>query len=167
MNNENFFKLHRDILSTIPVAIQSSDRQAFQNFLEDAVNHVSFLGDEYRDMVVLTYDRFYRRLPLANVDYRHQKALKSTAVHIFYNWIRPLTPLANAPIIIDESESEDAQPDIPDPVADLEITPVSIHLPSPPVSDASLNESTSSASSGPPSLEELRATSTPIPSPDH
>ena len=167
MNNENFFKLHRDILSTIPEAIQSSDRQTFSDFMADVVNHMCFFGDEYRDMVVLTYDRFYRRLPLANVDYRHQKALKSTAVKIFYTYIRPMTPLASAPITIDESDVEDAPQDIPDPVADLEITPVSIHLPSPPGSDANLNDSTTTASSVSPPPEELPATSTPIPSPEH
>ena len=154
-------------MAAIPLAIQPSERQVFQNFLEDVVNHMCFIGDEYRDTVVLAYDRFYRRLPLANVSFRHQKALKSTAVFIYHKVIRPLTPLASAPIIIDDSDNDDAPQEEDNPIADLELSSVSIYVPSPSGSDASLNESTTSASSGPPSLEDLRPTSTPIPSPEH
>ena len=167
MNNENFFKLHRDLMTAIPLAIQPSERQAFNDFMEDVVNHMCFIGDEYRDTVVLTYDRFYRRLPLTNVSFRHQKALKSTAVYIYYKFIRPHTPLTSSPIIIDDSDADDAPQEDHHPVADLEISSVSIHLPSLSGNDASLNESTSSASNGPPSLEDLHPTSTPIPSPEH
>ena len=166
MNNENFSQLHRALLSAIPSAISQSEKQAFDDFMEDVVNHMCFFGDEYRDSVVLTYDRFYRRLPLANVSFRHQKALKSTAVFIFHKFIRPLTPLASTPITIDESDTEEAPQEASDPVVDLEISTVSIHIPSPQHSDASLNDSTASASDEPPSLEDLHPTSTPLPSPD-
>ena len=126
MNNEKFFQLHRNLLSAIPSAVNQSEKQAFEDFMEDVVNRMCFLGDEYRDSVVLMYDRFYRRLPLANVNFRHQKALKSTAVYIFHRFIRPLTPLASTPITIDESDNDEAPQEDIDPVVDLEISTVSI-----------------------------------------
>ena len=73
--------------------------------------------------------------------------------------------LATCPITIDESDNEKAsQHNYSDPVAQLEIIPVSLCIPSPPSSDACMFEFTSSAFESSPRIQ---ATSTPIPSPDH
>ena len=82
------YDLHHAVLETIPwILTDPADITWYNQFSTDAALQSQLFDDEYWDLLVVSYDRFYRAISLCPESCRRDSAIRNTARRLYYGHI--------------------------------------------------------------------------------
>ena len=93
------YSIHTSVITILPSLLP--DQQDIDLLLR-LLDHTSFcdriFNDDYKDMLVASYDRFMRATPLCPLSVKRSYALRNTALRVYYGIIKPkMTALSTPP----------------------------------------------------------------------
>ena len=92
------FDLLHAVLSNIPwVLTDPSDISWYNQFTSDVSLQNRLFNDDYWDLLVVSYDRFYRAISLCPKSRRRNRAIRNTARRLYYGHLIGRTALLTAP----------------------------------------------------------------------
>ena len=90
--------LHRAVLDTIPwILTDPSDIYWYDQFSADTSLQDQLFTDEYWDLLVVSYDRFYRVITMCPESCRRESAIRNTARRLYYGHLIGRTASLTAP----------------------------------------------------------------------
>ena len=82
------FDLHHAVLDTIPwILTDPADITWFNQLSADSDLQSQLFNDDYWDLLVVSYDRFYRAISLCPESCRRDSAIRNTARRLYYGHI--------------------------------------------------------------------------------